>query len=219
MARGCLTLEALLQSWQHFVLILFLSYMASAIWASVLASRVSDPAFHVLPATSQVRTLIVSDAVVAWMAFVFTLSLCVTLYFMGRTFKLHLVLFLCSLVGFFSHLTLLGLIARSFVPEKRKQILVAFFDAIGRDSLPEITQWKAAEHCVDVVGCSQAAVRFLDRRTLQGFWGDAGSLAIIITTLVAIGLVVLLMSFIRPAEDERIGDEEICEPLSTFAEP
>jgi hypothetical protein len=105
------------------------------------------------------------------------------------------------------------------VPEKRKQILVTFLDAIGHDSLPEVTQWKAAEHCVDVVGCSQAAVRFLNLRTLQGFWGDAGSLAIIITTLVAIGLVVLLMSFIRPAEDERIGDQEIREHLATIVEP
>jgi hypothetical protein len=216
MARGCLKLEPLLQSWQHFTLILFVSYVASSVWASVLASAVSDPAFRALPGTSQACVLIVSDAVVAWVAFAVAMSLCVVFYFVGRKFMSHFVLLLLSLVGFFSHLVLLGLIARSLVPEKRKQILATFLEMIARDSPPEIAQWKAAEQCTDVVGCSHAAVRFLNRRTARGFWGDAGCLAVIATTFVAIAMIVLLMSFIRPEEDERISNQETPEHLANL---
>jgi hypothetical protein len=219
MPGRCLTLEPLLQSWQHFVLILFVSYVTSSIWVSILATWLADPAFLFLPGASRVRQFVLIDAIVAWMAFLVTFMLCLIFYLFGRAFLPQFLLFVGAFVGFFSHLTLMGVTVRELLPEKRQPFVIAFLDAIGRDLPKEIVSWKAAAKCSDVVGCSQTALDFLNWRTVIPFWVNAALLGVIVTTLTAIGCVVLLMSCICPAEDDRYVGLDIAQSLNDGIEP
>jgi hypothetical protein len=220
MSDRFLTLEPLLQSWQHFLLIFSVSYFASSIWAPFLANSLSHPVFLALNGASQLRAIAVADALSVWASLVLAVVLCLFLYFRGHEFRAHLALFLATLTPFIGHLALLGRLARGLVPVERKRILAALLAAIARDGSPAVARWRDGVNCAGPVGCADAAVTFLKTRTVLAFWVSAGILGLTVTATAAMAIVVLVMGCIRPEEDDRPdSDRDLERPLSDCVAP
>jgi hypothetical protein len=196
-------LAPLLQSWQHFLMIIGGAFVLSCVASTVLARSASHPLFLTLPDGARVARLLLWCAAGGWECFAASAALCCAFYFLGRAYRVHLALFLLGAGGLLAHLALLGLAARRLLPPARKRLLVALLTAIARDDSAEVRRWKAGEGCAGVVGCSAAAVRFLGLRAAAAFWAAAGSLALIVAAFAGIGAVTLLMAALRREPDAR----------------
>jgi hypothetical protein len=200
-------LAPLLQSWQHFLMILATAYLLSCIAVSILAKSMSHELFVMLPNGHFLSRLLFWGAVSAWESFAVGATLCFVFYLLGRAYRLQLALFLLGLARLLAHFALMGLAARNLLPPQRKQLLVGLLVSIGCDDSPAVRQWKADSRCTDVVGCSAAAVRFLNLRSAGAFWATAGFLALIVGAFAGIGIVTLLMARLRREADERFEME------------
>jgi hypothetical protein len=189
----CFRLEPLLQTWQHFVGTLVIYYAISCGWCSYLAFRWSRSVDRLLVPASRLDSKFLAGAIAGWFSLFSSFGLCGLLYFCGRAFLAHSLLFLVCLALVIAYLVLLGSGAHNLAPDARRAIHAAFLELIGPPDRPRaIVDWMASHGCNTAATCTEPVTAYL-KMNVASFWTTATFLGVILAAFVGIGIIILLM--------------------------
>ncbi|OHS96272.1 hypothetical protein TRFO_37571 [Tritrichomonas foetus] len=205
-------LQALFVSFKTFFILVFLSYLLTGIFNSVLASLLNNDVFLLLYHGKKLRDFSISLLSLCFGFFFIFGYLGYSLYFNGARKVIQLTLFLMTIGSMIGTIVLLIFSIKYSSTKEENLIVASFIEILNGGVIPDaIKKWAEKRGCTTVDGgCNDEARQYVHLLANVGFF--ANIILVLITCLSLIGLitVIVLMGAIRPVDrnfDSETSDE------------
>jgi hypothetical protein len=167
---------------------------------------------------AKLRSLVIVEAVIGWVAFVLTFVLSGVLYLRSDLKKLQLFLLIVWLLACFGHWILLGCTTAGVTYEDQLAIRGSFMLFTENLTRPDdITKWMEENHCSDASSCNTAIEKYLWKRNHGALMANGAIFTMLLLTFLGMWLMVFLLSLVGPIYDPEDQVEFSSDYLYEFA--